>query len=351
MTIVLLIKLLGVIVMTSFIPLTAFSFYKFRLKKKEEEYIKVIDYLELKESKAFQTLPLLKDEYSATDYILPVLFATVVCLILSTILLLGRELKIAESPSLLLSGVYIGGTKDTLALRSQSLLGLSLGFLGGYIFSIHNLFRRLITIDLPHGTYYSIGIRLILASTVALIISYSIITSRWSEFMVGPMPVIAFLAGMFPERTLHYLRDRIKIFADKSIPKSDELPLEMIEGISIYQKIRLNEVGIDNAQNLATANPIELFIRTPFKVGLLLDWIGQAMLYVYLKSDIDKIRNTGGIRTISQFKNIGQIEGEISKIARITEIPEQKLNSIYQYIKDDPALKAFSRAESITKMI
>jgi hypothetical protein len=46
---------------------------------------------------------------------------------------------------------------------------------------------------------------------------------------------------------------------------------------------RLNELGIDSAQMLAKQNPFLLLPRLPFDLGLLVDWIAQAQLYVLVK--------------------------------------------------------------------
>jgi hypothetical protein len=59
----------------------------------------------------------------------------------------------------------------------------------------------------------------------------------------------------------------------------------MIEGINVFHKVRLGEVGIDNVQNLAEANVIGLLLKTPFNPSQLIDWIAQAKLYLYFKDD------------------------------------------------------------------
>ena len=117
----------------------------------------------------------------------------------------------------------------------------------------------------------------------------------------------------------------------------------MIEGISVFHKIRLGEVGIDNAQNLASANQIELLIRTPFKSRQLIDWIGQSKPYVCFKSDVDKLREVG-VRSIIDFKIIGGIEGKLREVAQHTQISELRLTSVYQIIKDDPVVDRLLKA-------
>ena len=273
------IKILLIALLTLFLPLTAFSFYRFQLQKKEEEYTPIIKALKFDDSEAAASLLGLRNEYSAIDYALPVAFAAVLCALETTALFLGSELKIAEAASILLSGIYLGAKGTGYAsYQQQSLLALTMGFIGGYTWSVQYIFRRFVTIDLPPQAYYSIGIRMILAALVALMIRHFLEATPGSKYTSGMIPVVAFLTGMFPERALHYLKARVTIFTDKPTRKADDLPLDMIEGISVFHKIRLGEVGIDNAQNLASANLIELLIRTPFKSRQLIDWIGQSKL-------------------------------------------------------------------------
>jgi hypothetical protein len=65
----------------------------------------------------------------------------------------------------------------------------------------------------------------------------------------GWVPVIAFFCGLFPQQALHYLRAKTPVFRGGTAKRADELPLDMIEGMSPFHQARLNEVGIDNAQN------------------------------------------------------------------------------------------------------
>ena len=60
-----------------------------------------------------------------------------------------------------------------------------------------------------------------------------------------------------------------------------------------HHAVRLGEVGIDNGQNLAEANVVELILKTPFGPDQLLDWIAQARLYVYVKDEIRVLRRYG----------------------------------------------------------
>jgi hypothetical protein len=51
-------------ILAGFIPLSAFSFYRFRLPRKEQEYSKIVKTLDLEENEASLWIPAIKNEYS-----------------------------------------------------------------------------------------------------------------------------------------------------------------------------------------------------------------------------------------------------------------------------------------------
>ncbi len=74
----------------------------------------------------------------------------------------------------------------------------------------------------------------------------------------------------------------------------------MIEGLTIWDEARLLEEGIENVQNLATANVTDLIINTRFNTNRLIDWIDQACLIMHIGSLITEWKKSG-IRTSSDF--------------------------------------------------
>jgi hypothetical protein len=116
----------------------------------------------------------------------------------------------------------------------------------------------------------------------------------------------------------------------------------MIEGMNLFHRVRLSEVGIDNAQNLAEANLEELIRKTSFNPRLLLDWIAQAKLYVIVKDQISSLRRVG-VRTVLDFQAAGAENG-LSTLAQLSEMSEEQLSTVHRVISEDPDVDTIARA-------
>lgn len=130
----------------------------------------------------------------------------------------------------------------------------------------------------------------------------------------GPaaFPVVivgAFTAGYFPDvavRTIlrwsqlrFYKRENTSLFeAFKSTP------LEVIDGIDSEIRSRLEDYHIGTVQNLAAANPLMLFVETPYGVYQIMDWVAQAQLCASVGPIALETLWNLGVRTIFDLERI-----------------------------------------------
>jgi len=279
-------------------------------------------------------------EFRGSDYVLPVCFVTSFCL-------LGFWTLFSGTPPLILTGISGAGILCELPYEVSysefSLVAIGMAVLGSYVWSIQYIARRLIMLDLLPGAYYSVGTRIIFATFISVTLHHFIqsMESGIKNELLELLPVIAFFTGMFPQRVMQYMLEKLMIF-QKLGQRAQELPLDMIEGMNLFNKVRLAEVGIDNAQNLAKANLEELILKTPFNPMLLLDWIAQAKLYVIFKNQTAALREAG-IRTILDFQAAAD-EDALNILNEVSKIPEKELAIVHEITSEDPDIAALAAA-------
>jgi len=340
----------GIFILVSFFPLSVFSYRVFRLQRKKEEFEKIRDRLIEKGIEDPNTFSIMDEKYRLWDYFLPLLFVAVFSV-------LGFYVLFNNRGALLLSGVELIENAATGQLKVGSMVAIGMAFLGAYVWSIQYIFRRLTTIDLPPGAFYSVGIRMVFATFVALVFFHFSLALPDKiafvpipdKFLMSMTPVIAFIIGIFPQRALNYMTEYFKFSASKTEKRADELALDMLEGITVFHKVRLSEMGIDNVQNLVKASLVELILKTPFKPRQLIDWMTQGMLCLQFKSDVKKLRGAG-VRTILGFKVVGDLD-KLDAVAEITKLDRNRLEIVYQIIKDSPAIDRLTKAKDCLHMI
>lgn len=296
-------KIFVILIPSLFLCLTAWSYLHHQLKGKKRVRA---DYI--KDKLGVGTAPKVLDlEWAGgpegRDYMVPIGSAFFVTVFGMVSLLFAIELLSIKAffeteatvpnhywSSILLSGLFQGDGREALHLqRWQSLTVMSLAFLGAFIWSAHNIIHRYINYDLMPVEYYHTTLRLILAPLLALMLSFMVDAGE-SGLGVHLLPVAAFMTGLIPAAVLFFLQDWFVRLLKAYGFHAHHLPLSMIEGLNRFHEVRLSEAGIDNAQNLANADLIELGLATPYPLEQLLDWIDQARLYAYLRDDFAEAR-------------------------------------------------------------
>jgi hypothetical protein len=154
---------------------------------------------------------------------------------------------------------------------------LKFAFVGAYIFSVQSLVRRFFQGDLRPSAYASVLVRFVVALSAMLALHQLLDIPTRTE------AAIAFVVGIFPTIALQALERAAEqvlgIFVQQS---TADYPLSQIDGLDLWYQARLVEEGIEDMQNLATANLVDVMLHTRVPVDRLIDWVDQAYLYLHL---------------------------------------------------------------------
>jgi hypothetical protein len=162
-----------------------------------------------------------------------------------------------------------GGPGDTLKFA----------FLGAYAFIAQMLMRRFFQNDLKASAYASSVVRLFVVAIV-VVTAHQIpgLSAR-----PGLEAVVAFIIGFFPLVGMQFLQRVAAATIRGAVPSlNPAYPLSQIDGLNVWYEARLLEEGIEDMQNLTTANIVDVILHTHVPVGRLVDWIDQAYLYQHL---------------------------------------------------------------------
>jgi hypothetical protein len=228
-------------------------------------------------------------EYSTRDYSWPVLIAWFVT-VLTFSLTHPYPISLGLWDGILEESVNIFGVDDPEQFPILAGRFLFYGWSGAVAYSLFMIGRRFLDYDLTPRVYIYTAIRFTLAFVIGAVVGVLLgvttsIAGTSLDLALSTVAIVAFVIGFFPERGWEFLSQAARASLRQSNRDSREVRLSYIEGMSIFQQGRLRQDGIENVQNLATANIPALVANTPFSVGQLIDWIDQAILLVYTSDD------------------------------------------------------------------
>lgn len=195
---------------------------------------------------------------------------------------------------------------------------VNFAFLGAYFFSMQMLFRRYVARDLSGGAYIAVAIRILMAviGTWAALAAWATGADYFELKLSKPFEpqaaepinygalVFGFAIGVFPEIAWQVIRGFFAKVFKFAIPSlENELPLRLLDGLTVWHETRLSEEDIENVPNMATIDVVQFMLHTPFPPERIVDWVDQAMLYTHLgpAGESWKTLRKHGIRTATEF--------------------------------------------------
>jgi hypothetical protein len=162
---------------------------------------------------------------------------------------------------------------------------LAFAFMGGYVFALQMLVRRYFQADLRPSAYLNAVVRVLTAVVVAGVVWRGQVAGlvRPGDWTESQQLALSFGIGFFPIAGLQALQGVFSAAVRRVVPTlASCYPLGDIDGLNLWYESRLLEEGIEDMQNLATANLVDVILHTRVPVGRLVDWVDQAHLYLHL---------------------------------------------------------------------
>ncbi|CAN7176445.1 hypothetical protein LJR225_000389 [Phenylobacterium sp. LjRoot225] len=211
-------------------------------------------------------------------------------------------------------GLSLAGVDEAKRVSAVASVAVA-AFLGAYVTATTVLIRQLLNYELGAISFLRSTFQLLLGVTVATV------GFRALSPLIGAVPQIfgapatppgveptwwlgaAFLVGLAPEAGLSWIASQLKLNLQKRIDLASldlvsVTPVEVIDGIDSATRFRLEENNIIDIQNLATANPVELYVETPYGFLRVFDWVLQAQLCAVVGVEAFHVLRTHHIRTI-----------------------------------------------------
>jgi multisubunit Na+/H+ antiporter MnhB subunit len=188
-------------------------------------------------------------------------------------------------------------------------------FLGAYFYVLQMLVRRYFQNDLKSSAYVNSIMRFI----VVILLVWTIDLIGREQVSQAQRSMLAFVIGVFPHVGWQALQALIKWPIKLVVPSlRQQYPLSDLDGLNIWYESRLLEEGIEDMQNLATANLVDVMLNTRIPVERLVDWVDQSLLYLHLgtqktddgESSREKLRRFG-IRSATDLEDVFASNGGI----------------------------------------
>jgi hypothetical protein len=175
---------------------------------------------------------------------------------------------------------------------------------GAYAFVVFGLIQDSARYNMPPGTILGAALRLIVATPLGYAMA------QVASHDIGVF--IAFALGAFPLKTVALILKRVAnkkldldIGSDSGVDQ-----VKVLDGVDSSTADRLETADILTVAQLAYCDPVQVSLRTNIAFDVVLDYVSQALAWVYLGSRMKDLR-VMGLRGALEIRNLLWDLGEI----------------------------------------
>jgi len=264
-------------------------------------------------------------------------------------------------PAPLFHLTLFGRTPDPSGSPYLPIDTIRFGFLGAYFYSVQMLVRRYFQNDLKASAYLNATMRVVVVGLLTWTVDL-VFDTQSPAFR----STLAFTIGVFPDVGWKALQTAFSVPLRPLVRSLEQpYPLSDLDGLNVWYEGRLLEEGIEDMQNLATCNLVDVMLNTRIPVERLIDWIDQSILYLHLgmpdkdapKSPREQLRRYG-IRSATDLEDAfctarggnGDEADRIAKLDQLLNRPDEPsvLRTILATLRREPNLayvRAWRKAE------
>jgi hypothetical protein len=290
------------------------SLYEDDTPARVDERLEQTNQYRLKFRDLFGEIPLFEEPFSVlslrSTHRLQVVMATV---------LVALGWTFVVYPETLFDGSFTPADFEPANLPSVPRETFAFAFLGAYFYILQMLVRRYFQNDLKATAYLNATMRIVIVILLVWVID-PLLADTVSQ---AGRSAIAFVIGVFPTVGWQVLqqfliRKPIGLVVDSLEPKHK---LGDLDGLNIWYESRLLEVGVEDMQNLATTDIVDLLLNTRIPLDRIVDWIDQSFLYLRVEDELAReLLRSYGIRTATDLEdalNDDQMETSLSRLLNI----------------------------------
>lgn len=187
--------------------------------------------------------------------------------------------------------------EEVVNLPASVMFGAACGLAGAYVYVLLYLGRRAFRFDITPGAATWSAVTLAIGPMFAGFLGPYVIPRGAPDVTDLQRASVLFFAGFSPRIVVTFLGELVQRFfssssAANAMP-SRTIPLNQVKGITYESAERLSEEGIEDANQLAMADPYRILRNTSFDKRQLLRWLDCAILMTKLPESYPALERRG----------------------------------------------------------